>query len=350
MKEKAESIYSGRELSAFCLQVSLLLKAAVPLDEGLSIMADDASSDREKKLLKDLSEEVELGSPFYVALEKAGGFPDYVVKMAKLGQQTGTLDQMMEELSVYYEKEYLMAKNIRNAITYPVMMCAMLLVVLFVLFTKVMPIFEQVYSQLGVQLSPLSLAASRFGGIFSGAALVVFAVVAVVAAAAAVASGSGHSFGWAEKVKEWVKRNNKTALMVAQRRFTSVLALTLKSGMELEKGMELAEELVNNQKIAKAIHECAEELQIGTPYFEAMKKTGLFSGFHVQMIKIGTRSGRLDDVMADISGDYEQQADASIDNMIARIEPTMVAVLAIVVGLILLSVMLPLAGVLAGIG
>jgi type IV pilus assembly protein PilC len=350
MKEKAESVYSGRELSAFCLQVSLLLKAAVPLDEGLSIMADDASSEREKKLLKELSEDVELGSPFHVALENAKGFPDYVVKMAKLGQQTGTLDQMMEELSVYYEKEYLMAKNIRNAITYPVMMCAMLLVVLFVLFTKVMPIFEQVYSQLGVQLSPLSLAASRFGGIFSGAALVVFVVLALVVGAAALASGSGHAFVWAERVKEWVKRNNKTALMVAQRRFTSVLALTLKSGMELEKGMELAEELVNNEKIAKTIHACAEELQVGTPYFEAMKKTGLFSGFHVQMIKIGTRSGRLDDVMADISNDYEQQADTSIDNMIARIEPTMVAVLAIVVGLILLSVMLPLAGVLAGIG
>ena len=78
----------------------------MPLDEGLSIMADDASSEREKKLLKELSEDVELGSPFHVALENAKGFPDYVVKMAKLGQQTGTLDQMMEELSFYYEKEY----------------------------------------------------------------------------------------------------------------------------------------------------------------------------------------------------------------------------------------------------
>jgi len=92
------------------------------------------------------------------------------------------------------------------------------------------------------------------------------------------------------------------------------------------------------------------QLQEGTSYFEAMKQTGLFSGFHVQMIKVGTRSGRLDEVMSEISEDYEQQADASIDNMIARLEPTMVAVLAIVVGLILLSVMLPLAGVLAGIG
>ena len=126
----AAKVYSGRELSAFCLQISILLKAAV-------------------------------------------------VRMAKLGQQSGTLDQMMESLADYYEKEYYMMKNIRNAITYPVMMVGMLLIVLFVLFTRVMPVFEQVYAQLGVQMSPLSQAASRLGGILSGAALVVFVLLAV---------------------------------------------------------------------------------------------------------------------------------------------------------------------------
>ncbi len=234
--------------------------------------------------------------------------------------------------------------------TYPVLIATMLLVVLFVLFTKIMPVFEQVYIQLGVQLSPVSVAASRFGGIFSGIALLLFALVALAAAAAAIASGAGHAFSWVERLKDWVKRRNKTMLAVAGRRFTSVLALTLKSGLELEKGMDLAQELVDNSKIAATIGECAAQLQAGTSYFEAMKQTGLFSGFHIQMIKVGTRSGRLDEVMNEISEDYEQQADASIDNMIARLEPTMVAVLAVVVGLILLSVMLPLAGVLAGIG
>ncbi len=350
MAGKADKVYSGRELSAFCMQVSLLLKAAVPLYEGLAIMAEDAATEQEQKMLQELSTDVELGDPFFTALEKAGCFPYYVVRMAKLGQQTGTLDKIMESLSVYYEKEYIMMKNIRNTITYPVMMATMLLVVLFVLFTKVMPVFEQVYAQLGVQLSPVSVAASRFGGIFSGAALALFALAALIAAIAAVASGAGHSFAWVEKLKDMVKRKNKTMLAVAGRRFTSVLSLTLRSGMELEKGMELAQELVDNSKIAATIKECARQLQEGDSYFDAMKQTGLFSGFHIQMIKVGTRSGRLDEVMDNISNDYEQQADASIDNMIARLEPTMVAVLAIVVGLILLSVMLPLAGVLAGIG
>ena len=346
----AAKVYSGRELSAFCLQISILLKAAVPLDEGLYLMAEDAQTEEEKKLLHTMGEDVELGDPFFESLERTGAFPPYVVRMAKLGQQSGTLDQMMESLADYYEKEYYMMKNIRNAITYPVMMVGMLLIVLFVLFTRVMPVFEQVYAQLGVQMSPLSQAASRLGGILSGAALVVFVLLAVAVLIAAIAAGAGKELTIAHKLMERLKRNSKTALAAAGRRFTAVLALTIRSGMELDKGMELARELVDNGTVAEKIDICSEKLQLGEGYYEAMKESGLFSSFHIQLIKVGVRSGKMDEVLQEISDDYEQQADASIDAMVARLEPTLVAVLAVAVGLILLSVMLPLAGILAGVG
>ena len=346
----AAKVYSGRELSAFCLQISILLKAAVPLDEGLYLMAEDAPTEEEKKLLHTMGEDVERGDPFFESLERTGAFPPYVVRMAKLGQQSGTLDQMMESLADYYEKEYYMMKNIRNAITYPVMMVGMLLIVLFVLFTRVMPVFEQVYAQLGVQMSPLSQAASRLGGILSGAALVVFVLLAVAVLIAAIAAGAGKELTIAHKLMERLKRNSKTALAAAGRRFTAVLALTIRSGMELDKGMELARELVDNGTVAEKIDICSEKLQLGEGYYEAMKESGLFSSFHIQLIKVGVRSGKMDEVLQEISDDYEQQADASIDAMVARLEPTLVAVLAVAVGLILLSVMLPLAGILAGVG
>lgn len=346
----AAKVYSGRELSAFCLQISILLKAAVPLDEGLYLMAEDAQTEEEKKLLHTMGEDVELGDPFFESLERTGAFPPYVVRMAKLGQQSGTLDQMMESLADYYEKEYYMMKNIRNAITYPVMMVGMLLIVLFVLFTRVMPVFEQVYAQLGVQMSPLSQAASRLGGILSGAALVVFVLLAVAVLIAAIAAGAGKELTIAHKLMERLKRNSKTALAAAGRRFTAVLALTIRSGMELDKGMELARELVDNGTVAEKIDICSEKLQLGEGYYEAMKESGLFSSFHIQLIKVGVRSGKMDEVLQEISDDYEQQADTSIDAMVARLEPTLVAVLAVAVGLILLSVMLPLAGILAGVG
>lgn len=348
--KKTRKRYSYQELSAFCMQIALLLEAAIPLEEGFSIMAEDSADQEEKEMLLFLSEEIEVGEPLFSALEKTEAFPPYVVRMAKLGQQTGTLDQIFSSLSVYYEKENRLLKSIKNAITYPVMMVFMLLVVLFVLFSKVMPVFEEVYAQLGAQISPVAKSAIHLEGVLSAAALVVSCVLAVATGGIWSASKFGKRIPIVETMVDKVKRSSKIALATANCRFTSVLALTLRSGMELEKGMALAKELVENSKVAEQIQKCSEDLEVGTSYYQAMKETGLFSGFHIQMIKVGSRSGRLDDVMEEISKSYEHQADESIDNMIARFEPTMVAILAVAVGMILLSVMLSLAGVLSAIG
>ena len=197
--------YSYRELSAFCLQISLLLEAAVPLDEGLSIMAEDAADKKEKDMLLYMAEGVELGDPFFKVLEDAKVFPDYVVKMAKLGQQTGTMDQMMQSLSQYYDKEYRLIQAIKNAVTYPIMMVVMLLVVLFVLFSRVMPVFNKVYEQLGAQMSPVAVSAIRLGGVFSGGALVVSALLAVFIGGIWLASRFGKKFGFVERFISYVK-------------------------------------------------------------------------------------------------------------------------------------------------
>ncbi len=350
MGKKTEQKYTYQELSAFCLQVSILLKGGVHLEEGLRIMAEDAANEDEKKRLLFLADEIELGARVFEALEKTESFPDYVVKMAKLGDETGTLDEMMESLSVYYDKEDRMIRNIRNAVTYPVMMVLMLLVVLFVLFTRVMPVFEEVYQQLGAQMSPVSQTAIRLGGVFSGVALAAAAVLAVVVLGLYIASKLGRKIHIVETMTERFKRSNKTALLVAKRRCCAVLALTLKGGVELEKGIELAEELVGNSKVRECLATCRESLETGNDYDEAMKDSGLFNGFQIQMIKVGNRSGKLDTVMQTISLGYEEEADASIDNTISRLEPTIVAVLAVSVGLVLLSVMLPLVGILSAIG
>ena len=312
-------------------------------------MAEDAADEKERQMLLYMSEGAELGDPCFKIFKDTGVFPDYVIRMAKLGQETGTLDQMMKSLSDYYEKEDRLIKTLKYAVRYPAMMILMLLVVLFVLFVKVMPIFSKVYEQLGAEMSPVAQSAIRLGGTFSGAALVLSAVIAVVMAGVAAASKMGIRIEIADKITTEIKNRSKIAHAIAKRRFTSILSLTLRSGLEFEKGLELAGELAENDRIAEQVKKCEEKLELGESYYEALKETGMFSGFYIQMIKVGTRSGHLDSVMEEISNDYEEIADTAIDNMIARFEPTIVAVLAVSVGLVLLSVMLPLAGVLSAI-
>ncbi len=341
--------YSCSELSAFCLQISLLLEAAVPLDEGFSIMAEDAADEKEKKMLLYMAEGAELGDPCFKVLEDTGVFPAYVIRMAKLGQETGTLDQMMKSLSDYYEKEDRLIKAVKNAVTYPAMMILMLLVVLFVLFVKVMPVFSKVYEQLGAEMSPAAESAIHLGGIFSGVALVLAALIAVTVAALGIVSKMGIHVNVVQKMICQVRNRSRIAQAIAKRRFTAVLSLTLRSGLEFEKGLKLAGELAENDVISQQLKKCSEKLELGESYYDALKETDMFSGFYIQMIKVGTRSGHLDSVMEEISDDYEEIADTAIDSMIARFEPTIVAVLAVSVGLVLLSVMLPLAGILSAI-
>ena len=169
--------FTGLSLSGFCMQISILLKSAVPLYEGLSVMAEDASSPREKEILTAMSDKLRMGFPFSEAVSEAGCFPAYVTQMTVLGERTGTLDETMEHLSRFYEREYRLGENLRRAVTYPAIMIVMLLVILFILFTRVMPIFSGVYEQLGTSIPDAAQAAIQFGGILSGAALVFAAVL-----------------------------------------------------------------------------------------------------------------------------------------------------------------------------
>lgn len=146
--------FTGLSLSGFCMQISILLKSAVPLYEGLSVMAEDASLPKEKEVLSSMSDKLRMGFPFSQAVAEAECFPAYVTQMTLLGERTGTLDAVMEHLSRFYEREYRMGENLRRAVTYPAIMIIMLLAILFILFTKVMPVFSGVYEQLGTSAFP----------------------------------------------------------------------------------------------------------------------------------------------------------------------------------------------------
>lgn len=342
--------FTGLSLSGFCMQVSILLKSAVPLYEGLSVMAEDAADPREKEILTSMSDKLRMGFPFSEAVTEAGCFPSYVNQMVILGERTGTLDVTMEHLSRFYEKEYRLGENLRRAVAYPAIMITMLLVILFVLFTRVMPIFSGVYEQLGTSIPAAAQAAIRFGGILSGAALVFAAVMILAFFAIRLTSRPGQKNSLSERLLSAVKTHSSIARLSALRRFCSVMAMTLRCGMDMAEGCRMAASLVDNASVLPGVRACEKELEAGKAFYDSIEPSGLFSGFDLQMIRIGSRAGQLETVMRELEEDYDERSADALDSLIARLEPAIVSVLAVAVGLVLLSVMLPLAGILSSIG
>lgn len=341
---------TSRELSNFCTGFALLINAAVSLDEGLYAMAEDAESEVEKELLTVMAKELEEGAALSETMKNTNAFPEYVVKMADVGETTGTLDGIMGSLGDFYDREHLLTKAIKSALTYPLIMVFMVLVICFVLFTRVMPIFAGIYEEMGTQLPQLTQRAIELGGVLTGFAIIIILVMVTVITLVGVLIKKGLKVQWAKAVLDRIKSSNKMALDIDRLRIATVMSITIKSGIDLKKGLDMAESLVRNKRTLEMIRQCKKEAKGSVGFYEAVKISGLFTGVDLQLLKVGSYSGRLGIAMDQIAKRYEEEVETSIETMIGNFEPTMVAVLALIVGTILIAVMMPLVGILSSIG
>jgi len=270
--------------------------------------------------------------------------------MARIGDESGNLDMIMSSLAKYYKKEDTTRKTIKDALTYPLIMIFMMLVILYILMTQVMPIFEGVFTQLGTELSPLAKNAISFGGLFSGALIVVLVVLVLGGGMITLLAKKNIHISFVEKLKEQFLRKSKISITLGVSRFCSVASMMLKSGMDISDVLTLAKSVAGNSYIEEKIADCAAEYEESGVFVEALKKTGFFTGFYQQMLVVGGRTGHLDTVLEDMSERYSDEVERKMSSAIAKFEPTMIAVLSVAVGLILLAVMLPLINMMASMG
>ncbi len=340
---------SNLETAAFCNQMAMILKSGISSLEGLTILEEDSQNENERALITSMREKMEETGFFYEAVENAGVFPDYLLHMVRLGEETGTLDEVMESLSTHYTREDHLARTIKSALTYPLIMIAMMLVVILILITKVMPIFNQVFTQLGQEMSGFSLGILKAGEGLSRYASVFIVIAAVFVILVfyltrtkngkAILMRAGYHLSFSRNIYE------KTAAC----RFADGMALTLRSGMSPEQGIHLAGNLVENEQFRKKLETCQSKLDEGMDLSEAFKESDIFTGVYAKMASIAGKAGVMDEVMSQIASEYEDDVDNQITSIIAGLEPTLVIILSVIVGAILFSVMLPLLGIMAGL-
>ena len=319
---------SNTELTTFCSQFSLILRSGISSLEGLSIMLEDTPEGDGTVLLKGMIATMEETGSLYEALITSKVFPPYLCSMVEIGEQSGRLDDVMASLSEHYHREEEMARNIKSAVTYPLVMLGMMMVVIFVLIVKVLPVFNEVFRQLGTGLTGISGTILSLGNTISryAALLVILAVLlATVFLYFAFTAKGRHQIG--SFARSFFLTKNLME-KIACSRFASGMYLSLSSGLDTDQSLEMVSRLVEHP----------------------VTKSSIFSGIYTRMVSIGYKTGSMDDVMKQISVQYDEEIDARMTDLVAKLEPTLVAILSIVVGLILLSVMLPLMGIMSNIG
>ena len=341
--------FSNLELSSFCGQTALILKSGISAMEGLSMMLEDSTSNDEKEILTLLYDKMMETGSLHQALESADIFPSYMLHMIEIGEETGTLDEVMESLANHYEREDAISKMIRNSITYPMIMTGMMAVVVIVLLVKVMPIFNQVFIQLGTEMTGFSRVLMNIGNVINTYSVVFIVLLLLIVALFFYGTRTISGKNFFRRIGYKLKFTKKVHEEITSCRFASGMALTLSSGLNPERSMELISALNEDPVFQKKIEACRTELDEGKDLNEALLTSGIFSGVYARMVSIGSKTGSLDQVMDEIAELYQSEIDTRMNNLLAILEPTLVVLLSLIVGVILLSVMLPLMGIMSSL-
>lgn len=338
------------ETAAFCRQTAMILKSGIFLYDGMEVLCLSYQDTPYGAMFEKIFSGVRDGGTLYEGVVSAGIFPEYMVQMVRAGEMTGNLDEVLERLADYYEKEDRLQSTVRSAVVYPLVLVGMLAVVIGILVVQVLPVFSQVFRSLGVGMAGASGTALSVGVVVGKVMLVLVAVLF----AAAIALFLLWKLGGRQKVLKLAQKVSPSmrALMKKQsaQRFAQVISMVLASGYSLEKALELLPELMSDEETAEKANRCRELMRDSGDFARAVEELGIFDPIQERMIRVGAETGRTDQVLSTVAELYEQEVTDGIQTMAARIEPALVAVLTVIIGGILLSVMLPLAGILTTLG
>ena len=338
-------------LPIFCRELYQLVRSGVPLAEGLGMLREDEKDPDTRSWLDALCRSTDEGMPLASALRETEAFPAYMTDMVALAEQTGRLEDVLLSLQRHYDRQLRMAADIRGAVAVPATLFAVMVAVVILLITQVLPVFDRVFAQLGVRMGAVATGMMNAGSVLARAGTGIAAVLTVIAAAA-LAVGLIPSLR--EKFTLWFRRRfgGRGVLgQMAVSRFASSMSMAVASGLSMEESVELSARLCGGaREIDEKTARCRKDIEEGGSPADALAESGLFTGRDCRLLKLAEQTGSLPDTLEDLAQRQEEESLRRIDRTVGAIEPAIVVITSALAGVILLSVMLPLMGLLSAIG
>ena len=337
---------SNNEIASLCLELSLLFHAGVGTADALSLLAEDGT---QKKLLTALAKQVDEGATLSAALRESKSFPVYVSGMVEVGEQTGRTEEALAALSWYYEERARLSRRVRGAVMYPMVMLALMLLVIGVLLVKVLPIFDDVYASLGGELTGAAAWLLAFGQRLEEFMPILFVGLGVLVVLALLLSVIRPLRSAVGRLWQVIRGDRGVSRKLNNAKLAQAMAMGMASGLPVEEAVALSAKLMEGGA-KRRCQDCQSRLEKGESLGGALRLSGLMPARQCRLLELGERSGAGDASMEKIARDLGEEGDAALDALVGAVEPALVLVCSVLVGLILLSVMLPLMNIMAAIG
>jgi type IV pilus assembly protein PilC len=332
-----------KDLSIYSRQLSVLIDAELPLIQSLNILAEQTKNKYFKSVILGIRSDVEAGSTLNQAKRKFPTvFNDLYCNLVASGEQSGSLDIMLRRLAEFQEKIVKLRSQVRQAMIYPSAIVSFAIIVVIFMLWKIIPVFANIYSELGVALPGLTafvLALSNF--VQKYIVLVFLGIVAIIIGIRMYRKTEG-----GRKVTDTfllrMPMFGSLLEKVGFSRVTRTLSTLLSGGVPMLESMKITSSTSGNVIIENSIMQARSMVSEGSSVTDALKSTGRFPFMLVQMVGVGEATGTLDEMLSKLADFYDEEVDASVSALLSVLEPILLIFVGGLVGVIIVSMYLPI--------
>lgn len=340
----AQKKIKPREILLFTRYMSTMLAAGLPIMQTLDIIASDQENPSMKNLVIALKTNIESGKTLAESFSQhPKQFSDLYCSLIKAGEKSGSLDKTLSRLAIYLERTEQLKRKIKKAMVYPLAIMSVALLVSLILLLFVVPQFQALFTTFGAQLpwfTRMVVNLSYF--IRSYWWLIIFVLGGSI-------WGTRHLLQTSEDANQFFDRALLKIYIIGPvlrngiiARYTRTLATSLESGMPIVESMTSMAAVMGNRAYSKAILQICDDIVSGNQLSASMRATNMFPNMAIQMIAVGEASGTLSTMLNKVADYYEEEVNATVDNLSSLLEPVIMLVLGVIVGGFVIAMYLPI--------
>jgi type IV pilus assembly protein PilC len=331
-------------IAVFTRQLATMTKAGVPLVQAFDIVGEGTEHKNMRELIQALRTDVSSGNGLASSLAKHHPlFDELFCSLIASGENSGTLDVMLDRVATYKEKTEALKAKIKKAMTYPIATIVVAIVVTGILLIKVVPQFAETFQNFGSDLPAFTLLVLRVSEWMQNWWLAL--LLGLLAGSYLFSQSKSRSKRFADWLDGMALKLPILGVVLHDAviaRFSRTLSTTFAAGVPLVEALESTAGATGNAIFARAVYRIRDDVMAGTPLALSIRTTGLFPSMLLQMVTIGEESGSLDDMLAKVADHYEAAVDNAVDSLSSLIEPIIMSVLGVLIGGLMIAMYLPI--------
>lgn len=332
-----------KEMAVFCRQMVSLLKAGVTIIESLTMLAEQTESKNLASALGDTKDEIQKGETLANAMKKQSDvFPPLMVNMVEAGESSGSLEIVFERLGIQLEKSAKLKATVKKAMVYPIIVLIVAVVVVIVILLFVIPNFMSMFDDMEMEMPALTVAVINASEFMQKRWYIIAAVVAGIVMGVKLFAKTSYGESLFATLAIKTPAIKTLVIKTACANLARTLSTLLSSGMSIIEALEITGKTLSNLHYKNAVLFARDEVSKGTTLAQPISKTGLFPPMICHMIKIGEETGNLEDMLMKTADYYEEEVEDATKALMTAMEPMIIIVLALLVGILVGAVMMPM--------